>query len=151
MMSLAIDDDSDLRDVNPKLPKIAAGFTLLAGAIAILNAVQTLASVRIYSAWFVAPYALIVAGAVLVFFARKVFTARGWAAIGVLVAGSVLGVLSTAWLFFAVTHGFLAFYGLWTPVFALLSVVMCAVCLPACDRAGRARSSLEAQGLSIGI
>lgn len=144
-------DDADLRDVNPTFPKVAAGFTLLAGALAILNAVQTLASVRIYSAWFVMPFVLIGVGAGLIFLARKVFTARGWAATAVLVTGSLLFLLSTAWLFFAVSNGFIALYALWTPVFSLVAVAMCAACLPACERAGRARRSLAAQGLSLGL
>jgi hypothetical protein len=144
-------DDADLRDVNPTFPKIAAGFTLLAGAVAILNAVQTLASVRILSAWFVVPFMLIGVGAALVFLARKVFTARGWAATGVLVTGSLLFLLSAAWLVFAVSNGFIALYALWTPVFALVAVGTCAACLPACQRAERARRSLAAQGLSIGL
>ena len=147
----AANDDADLRDVNPTFPKVAAGFALLAGVVAILNAVQTLASVQIYSAWFVMPFVLIGVGAGLVFLARKVFTARGWAATGVLVAGSLLFLLSAAWLVFAVSHGFIALYALWTPVFALVAVGMCAACLPACERAERARRSLAAQGLSIGL
>ena len=147
----ALDDEADLRDVNPRTPKIAAGFTLLSGATALLNAVQSLTTVRIHSAWFVVPYLLMVAGGILIFFAHKVFTARGWAAIGVLVAGSLLGLLSTAWLVFGVSHGFLAFYALWTPAFALVCVVMCAASLPSCDRAARARRSLAAQGLSLGL
>jgi hypothetical protein len=151
MTQPASNDDADLRDVNPGFPKIAAGFTLLAGVVAILNAVQTLASVQIFSLWFVVPYVLIAVGVGLVFLARKVFTARGWAAIAVLVAGSLLALLSAAWLFFAVSHGFIALYALWTPVFALVAVGMCAASLPACDRAARARTSLAAQGLSIGI
>ena len=149
--SPSANDDADLRDVNPRLPKIAAGFTLLAGAVAILNAVQTLTSVRISSAWLVMPYVLIAAGVGLIFLARKVFTARGWAAIGVLAAGSLLALLSAVWLVFAVSHGFIALYAIWTPVFSLVAVVMCGVSLPACDRAERARRSLAAQGLSIGI
>ena len=148
---VASNDDADLRDVNPALPKVAAGFTLFAGAVATLNAVQTLLSVRIFSAWAIVPYVLIAFGVSLVFLARRVFTARGWAAIGVLVAGSLLVVVSGVWLLFAVSHGFIALYALWTPVFALVAVVMCALSLPACERAARARSSLAAQGLSIGI
>ena len=151
MPAQAPNDDADLRDVNPTFPKVAAGFALLAGAVAILNAIQTLVSVRIFSAWSVVPYVLVAIGVALVFLARNVFTARGWAAIGVLVAGALLFLCSAAWLVFAVSNGFIALYALWTPVFALVAVVMCALCLPACDRAERARRSLAAQGLSIGL
>ena len=151
MDQATLDEAADFRDINPRLPKIAAGFTLLAGVTAILNGVQTVATVHIYSAWFVVPYALMVAGSGLVPLAHKVFTARGWAAIGVLVGGSLLGLGSTVWLLFSVSHGFVAFYALWTPAFALVAVVTSAASLPACDRARRARSSLAAQGLSIGL
>jgi hypothetical protein len=145
------DEDFDLVHVNPTFPKIAAGFTLLSGVLGILNAVQTLLSVRIYSTWSVMPYVLIVLGAALVYLAKNLFTARRWAAIGVLAIGALLGLASTAWLYFAVTNGFIALYALWTPMGALVSVVLASFSIPACDRATIARQRLAAQGMNLGL
>lgn len=146
------DEDYDLQHVNPTFPKIAAGFTLLAGALGILNAIQTLITVGIRPLiWSLVPYVLIATGAAIVYFAKGVFTARRWAAIGGVVSGACLAVLSAAWLYFAVTNGFIALYAIWTPMAALLAVALCAASLPACDRATSARDRLAAQGMNIGL
>jgi len=145
------DDDVDLRNVNPTFPKIAAGAALLSGALAIMNAVQTLGSVVIHSAWWLAPYVLLALGAGLVYLAKNLFTARRWAALAVLVVGSVLAFTSAAWLYYAVTHGFIALYVVWTPMGAVVSVALGAASLPACDRATLARQRLAAQGMNLGL
>lgn len=146
------DADYDLQHINPTFPKIAAGFTLLAGVLAILNALQTLITV-VFRDKIVAvgPYGLIVIGASLVVLAKYTFTARRWAALGGVVAGAFLTVASTIWLYFAVTNGFIALYAIWTPMAAMLAIALCAASLPACDRATSARDRLAAQGLSIGL
>ena len=146
------DGDDDLRHVNPTFPKVAAAFTFLAGVLSALNAIQTLTSVVIRgSFWSLVPYGLIVIGAVLVYFAKNVFTARRWAALGGIVAAAVLVVASSGWLYFAVTNGFIALYAIWTPMAALLAIGLCAASLPACDRATNARDRLSAQGMNLGL
>lgn len=145
------EEDFDLANVNPTFPKVAAGFTLLSGVLGVLNAIQTLITVHIYSLWFVMPYVLIALGAGLVYLAKNLFTARRWAAVGVLAIGAVLGLASTAWLYFAVTHGFIALYAVWTPMGALVSVLLAAFSIPACDRATLARQRLAAQGMNLGL
>ncbi len=143
--------DHDLVHINPGYPKIAGGFGLLAGLVAILNAVQTFLSVRIYGAWAVAPYGLIVLGAMLVYLSTKVFTARSWGAIAVVVVGAFLVPCSGAWLFFSLSHGLVALYALWTPLAASVAVVLAATALPACDRATRSRKRLADLGMSFGL
>lgn len=144
--------EDELAHLNPTLPKVAAGFTLLAGALAILNGVQTLTSVHVRSlGWSMVPWLLMLLGGALVYFAKNTFTARSWAAVGVLAVGSVLVLASAAWLYFAVNNGFIALYAIWTPMGALLAVLLCAASIPACDRATRARQALAAQGMSIGL
>lgn len=146
------DGDDDLRHVNPTLPKVAAAFTFLAGVLAALNAIQTLTSVVIRSTfWSLIPYALIAIGAAIVFIAKNVFTARRWAALAAIVASAVLVVASAAWLYFAVTNGFIALYAIWTPMAGLLAIALCAASLPACDRATNARERLAAQGMNLGL
>jgi hypothetical protein len=145
-------DDDDLRDVNPRFPKAAAGFTLLAGALGVLTATQIVLTVRIFSPlWAVVPYLLFPLGAALVVLARSVFTARPWAALGAIAAGAILAVVSGAWLVFAVMNGFFALYAFWTPAGALLCIAFCAAALAPCLRAEEARRKLRAEGLDIGI
>ncbi len=145
-------DDEDLKHVNPKFPKAAAGFTLLAGGLGVLTGVQILLTVRIFStAWAVVPYVLIVLGAGLVVLARSVFIARPWAAIAALGVGVLLGVVSATWLVFAVANGFIALYAIWTPVWALLAVGFCAAALAPCRRAERVRERLRAAGMGLGL
>jgi hypothetical protein len=146
------EDDEDLKHVNPKFPKAAAGFTLLAGGLGILTGLQILLTVRIFSPfWTVVPYVLLVLGAALVVVARNVFVARPWAAIGGMALGGLLGVASGAWLVFAVMNGFIALYAIWTPVWAALAVGFCAAALSPCLRAERARERLRSQGMSLGL
>ncbi len=146
------DGDDDLRDVNPTFPKVAAAFTFLAGVLSTLNAIQTLMSVHIRASfWSLVPYVLIVIGATLVYFAKNTFTARRWGALGAVVTAAILTVTSSAWLYFAVTNGFIALYAIWTPMAALLAIGLSAASLPACDRATNARDRLAAQGLNIGL
>jgi hypothetical protein len=144
--------EDELKHVNPTFPKAAAGFALLAGALGILTAIQVLTSVRIFSAfWAVFPYLLLVLGGALGFFARSVFTARRWAAQGAVVVGALQALVSGAWLVFAVSNGFIALYAIWTPVWSVVAVGLCAAALAPCSRAQRARERLRAQGMDIGL
>jgi hypothetical protein len=144
--------DDDLKDVNPKFPKAAAGLTLLAGGLGILTCVQILTTVRIFSPlWVPVPYVLLVLGGALVVLARNVFIARPWAAIGAILVGTLQGVTSLAWLVFAVTNGFIALYAIWTPVWSLLAVGFCAAALAPCLRADRVREKLRAEGMGLGL
>ncbi len=145
-------DDAHLQNINPKFPKAAAGFVLLAGALGILTALQTFLSVVIFSRfWALAPYVLLALGVALVVIARSVFLARPWAAFSAIGVGAGLAAASGAWLVFAVTNGFFALYALWTPGAALLCVAFSIAALAPCRRAEDARASLRAEGLSIGL
>ena len=144
--------DDDLAHVNPKFPKAAAGFTLLAGGVAVLSAIQTLLSVRIFSPfWALTPYVLLALGAALVVLARSLFVARLWAATGAIVVEAVLGLVSGAWLVFGLANGLIALYAIWTPVWAGLALALCAAALAPCRRAEKARESLRKQGMGLGL
>ncbi|HEY2512809.1 MAG TPA: hypothetical protein VGI39_18210 [Polyangiaceae bacterium] len=145
-------DDDDLKDVNPGFPKAAAGFTLLAGAMGILTGLHTVLSVRIFShVWAGAPYVLIVLGLALGFFARNLYLARSWAAVGGMAVGLLMAAASASWLFFSVTNGLIVLMAIWTPPGALLAVALCAAALTPCRRAEEARQRLAAQGLDLGL
>jgi hypothetical protein len=144
--------DDDLKHVNPKFPKAAAGLTLLAGGLGILTCVQIVTTVRILSRpWVPMPYVLLVLGGALVVLARSVFLARSWAAIGAMLVGALQGVASLAWLVFAVANGFIALYAVWTPVWSLVAVGFCAAALAPCQRADRVREKLRAEGMGLGL
>ena len=68
-----------------------------------------------------------------------------------LTAGSLLAVTSGAWVVYAFTLHFTAFFLILTPVVAGLAVILAAVAIPTCDRADAARTRLGAQGLDLGM
>lgn len=145
-------DDDDLLHVNPKFPKAAAGFTLLAGGLGVLSAIQIVVTVRIFSPlWAVIPYVLFPLGAALIVLARSVFIARPWAALGAMAAAALLAVVSGAWLVFAAMNGFFALYTFWTPIGALLCIAFCAVAWAPCLRAEEARRKMREEGMDIGL
>jgi hypothetical protein len=145
-------EEDDLAHVNPSFPKVAAGFTLLGGALGFLNGVHILSAFVIFArGWPVAPYLMIGLGLALGALSPRVFTARLWAAIAAMGMGLVLALVAGAWLVFLVANGGFTLYALWTPAGALVTVALCGASLSPCARATRARARLVAQGLSIGL
>jgi hypothetical protein len=145
-------DDDDLKYVNPRFPKAAAGFALLAGGLGMLTGIQALLTVRILSPlWAVVPYVLIALGGTIVVLSLGVFVARPLAAMGAMAVGALLAAASGAWLIFAVSNGFIALYALWTPVWAGVAVGFCGAALAPCHRAQRVRDRLRREGMALGL
>ena len=146
------DDDDMAALANTTLPRAGAGAMAVAGLCAMLGSFQTWMLVRFLGfALASVPWLFVVMGLAAIFVGAKLAAARRWAAVATIALGSLLAVTSGAWVLYAFTLHFTAFFLILTPVVAGLAVILAAVAIPTCDRADAARKRLGAQGLDLGM
>ena len=146
------DDDDMAALANTMLPRAGAAAMAVAGLCAVLGSFQTWMLVRFLGLALAAvPWLFVAMGAAALLVGAKLAGARRWAAVATIALGSLLAVTSGAWVIYAFTLHFTAFFLILTPVVAGLAVILAAIAIPTCDRADAARKRLGAQGLDLGM
>jgi hypothetical protein len=148
----AADAERDIAEAAPPTSaRIAGGVVALAGALVLLTGVQTLAVVSIRGALGLAPWALVVLGAVELMLATLVFRARAWSVVGAAAVSFVLMTAAGLWLMVSLSHGLFQLYGFAGPFVSLGAAVMALLAMGPSQRASAARARLKQQGMDLGI
>ena len=146
------DDDDMAALANTTLPRAGAGAMAVAGLCAVLGSFQTWMLVRFLGVALASvPWLFVVMGIAAIVVGAKLAAARRWAAVATIVLGSLLAATSGAWVLYAFTLHFTAFFLILTPVVAGLAVILAAIACGDGDRADAARKRLGAQGLDLGM
>lgn len=135
----------------PLVAKIGGGVVASAGLVAALTGIQTILAVTIYGPLQYAPYALMAIGAAMIVCGVLVFRARFGGAVAATVASAIGFIATIVWGAISFTHHLYSLYAFVAPFFALVAVVVAAICIGPCKKATDARNRLTAQGLDLGL
>ena len=130
---------------HPSLPLVAGIASALSGAVLLTCALQLGLFVRwIRPPFHVAPWFMLVFGAVALISGAALIQARWWAVL-VAAASNVLGaLLMFVWLVFAVLGGYLSLLNLAAPFVCTAAAVLSLLALPTVRQADEERKSLYA-------
>jgi hypothetical protein len=141
--------DRDPTVLEPRLARSASIAALFAGAMAVMAGVQTLDVVRLRGFVAAAPWLLIGCGAGSVIGGIGLFRSRGPAALVTTVAAGLLTLVAAGWALFALSHGLIALYSIFTPPAAFVTTLLSAVSIKPVARAARLRRHFEAEGIAL--
>jgi hypothetical protein len=135
----------------PRVAKVGGGLVLFAGAVIALMALQALFSVEIYGLMHFAPYVLFILGTGLATLGVSIFRAAGWAPLPSTLLSILAFFLTSFWLIWTFSNGFLALFALMAPPASIVSLIMSALSVRPCQRASAARARLAAAGFGFGL
>lgn len=142
--------DEDLAACSPSLLVKAAGAAcMVTGLFVALQAFQLWGFVLVGAVALV-PFVMLALGVAAIVLGFYVLRLRGWAAAGSTGLCGLIVLAQSAWVLYALSHGFVSLVAFGVPPLALAATVLCGVAIPPCFRADLARRRLAEDGLSTG-